>query len=67
MFSGHTVALTMLNFFVTECKLRGSGRRLGVLWNGIFLVFFSMPSLLNSFVTRHDEKNVLPPHSVLAA
>lgn len=21
MFSGHTVALTMLNFFITECKL----------------------------------------------
>lgn len=24
MFSGHTVVLTMLNFFVTECKYRVS-------------------------------------------
>lgn len=42
MFSGHTVVITMLNFFVTECKLF-----FGLLWLSCFLRIREAKTLIN--------------------
>lgn len=55
MFSGHTVALTLLNFFVTECKSK--------------VIFVSDETKFISkfyFFSRYSAKSVLPAYNNLA-
>lgn len=60
MFSGHTVALTILNFFITECKLNFTFMRNDQLIYASSFFFFSF------FSCRHSKTSVLSSYNDLA-
>lgn len=60
MFSGHTVALTIMNFFITECKHRWQKAKTFGKWNMFILrYFFISPH-------RYAAESVFPAHINMA-